>query len=1229
MSKTANSAKLMSAARKHAASLTSKDPSRAAFLTHALDATHPEDFDRFVATSGDTRFETILDHSYASFSKRAPGDHLIQIWRPDETDPAAVQIIDIFLDDMPFIVDSVLAAIRARGGIIRMFIHPVLPVQSAKKPWKILPEASRDCVFHSFLQVHIDPIFDEVALAELYAEIDGVLLEVRRAVAGWRPMLERLKSLIQSFRQSPPPAVSEPVMAEMLHFLAWLADHNFTFLGMREYRIRGTGDKTSLEPVKDGGLGILVDPNVLFLRNGPKYVEMTEQHVTFLKSRDPIMVTKANVQSRVHRRTHMDYVGVKLYDEKGELTGELRMIGLFTSMSLATPHVEVPLIRRKIADVMRRSKLEPSSHAGKALMAALETYPRDELFQIDTAQLFEFASLIAALADRPQVRVLPRIDRYDNFVSILLYLPRDHYDSSLRYRVGLYLAEQYDGRVSAYYPHFPEGELVRVHYIIGRNGGKTPRPDRTELEAHIHDLMQTFGDHILHEAENPAEVASFAHAFPAGYQSANTPADALDDIKVMKKITSDSDIFISLRASSADHGNLVLKFFHPNDPIPLSSRVPLLENFGFSVIDEHSFHIQPDNGQVIYLHEMHLDLPNAVKCDISDLGPRLERAIQAIWSNHAESDGLNRLALTGELEWDDIAIIRAMVRYLHQLGTKWSQRYIWQALNNQGELVAILIRLFHTLHDPDFSGDRNRKAAALAKNVLSALEKISSLDEDRIVRHLLNLIRNSLRTNFFQRDPDGSRRPALSIKFDSKKIDGMPAPRPYREITVYSPRFEGIHLRGGPIARGGLRWSDRPEDFRTEVLGLVKAQMTKNAVIVPVGSKGGFVPKRMPPNPDRETFINEGIACYKTFIGALLDLTDNLDGDKVLPPPNVVRHDGDDPYLVVAADKGTATFSDIANAISQSYDFWLGDAFASGGSAGYDHKKMGITARGAWEAVKRHFRELDRDIQTSPISVVGVGDMSGDVFGNGMLLSREIRLIAAFDHRDIFIDPNPDPKTSYAERKRIFDLPRSSWQDYDTKLLSPGGGIYSRSSKSISLSEQARKALNFDQKTCTPNELMTAILKAETDLLWFGGIGTYVRASTESNADADDKANDAIRITAAEVGARAIGEGANLGITQLARIEFARKGGMIDTDAIDNSAGVNSSDLEVNIKIALGTLVREGTMDLDSRNEFLAEMTDEVAELCLRNNYLQTLCLSLVQRGGMDETTDLFELMRA
>ncbi len=1199
-----------------AVELHSTEPGFADFLKLTVNSIDELDLEGFSPEI----IEAILRRSASDLPKSRQGEHLVNIWIPEKNAAHPIQVIDIFTDDMPFLVDSALAAIRAKGGTIRLIAHPILPLDPATATVK--PKADADTRLESFLHIHIDPITDEQAIAELKEELNQTLIEVRRTVLGWRPMLERLRELVQAYRHNPP-KISDAMLAEMLHFLAWLADHNFTFLGMREYKLTGEGDNARLEPVPGSGLGILQDADFHFLRSGTEYVEMTEQHVAFLRTNEPLMVTKANVRARVHRRSHMDYVGVKLYNEAGVLTGELRMIGLFTSMSLASPHTDVPLLRRKISEVMRRSGHDPRSHAGKALMATLDNYPREEIFQISEDELFEFASIISALPDRPRVRVLPRIDRFDNFVSILLFLPRDRYTSDLRAQIGEHLAKAYDGRVSAYYPHFPEGDVVRVHFIIGRNGGPTPHPDRASLEEEIEILARTFGDRLLEAAADPGAIADYWDAFSPAYQAQNTHVDALSDIAVFKQLGEGGSIAVHLSARESTDTRYSLKVYHVGAPIPLSDRVPMLENFGFRVIDERTYSIRPRDGTERFLHDMLIRPADETATGLTTIAPLLEQALLAVWEQEAESDGFNQLSTKAAMAWDDVAIFRALSRYLRQIGISFSQRYLWDALAAHPDTANNLIALFHTRHQPGFEGDREKAAEGLIEAIHTDLADISSADEDRIIRHFLNLIDASLRTNFYQRDADGARRPALSIKFDSSKVDGLPAPRPYREIFVYSPKVEGVHLRGGPIARGGLRWSDRPQDFRTEVLGLVKAQMVKNAVIVPVGAKGGFFPKTIPLGADRETFLAIGTTAYKTYIGALLDITDNLDGDDVEPPENVVRHDGDDPYLVVAADKGTASFSDTANAISQSRNYWLDDAFASGGSAGYDHKKMGITARGGWEAVKRHFREMDRDIQTEPFTVAGIGDMSGDVFGNGMLLSRQIRLVAAFDHRDIFIDPDPDTALSYAERKRLFDMPRSSWQDYDQGILSNGGGIYPRNAKTIDLSPEARAVLGLGPQPLTPQMIMKAILKADVDLLWFGGIGTYIRASTETDADAGDRANDTIRITGKEVGAKVIGEGANLGVTHRGRIEYAFAGGRINTDAIDNSAGVNSSDLEVNIKIALGTLVRKEAMTIAQRNDFLVEMTDEVAELCLRNNYLQPLALSLTERRGMDSFPDL------
>jgi len=1137
--------------------------------------------------------EGVLRRTYASLANYSGGSSSIILTPPQAaTDPL---VIDVISPDMAFIVDSALAAVRAAGGTIRLFAHPVI---------------QRDGRALSVLHIHSDPVAD---LAVMQNELETTMTEVGRAVTDWQPMLARVRSAAKEMGTSPAKSRDEAVL-----FLDWLAEHNFTFLGARQYRLDGA----ELVPVAETGLGIMADPTVKVLRSGADFVETTPAHAEFMASAEPLLVTKANIRSRVHRRVHMDYVGIKLYGADGTATGELRIVGLFTSQAMAMPHSEVPIIRRKLGEVMRRSGVDPQGHDGRALLSALDSYPRDELFQISTDELLEFTTAIAALYDRPRVRVLPRIDRFDNFVSILVFVPRDRYDSAARSRIAQYLAQQYDGRISAYYPHFPEGDLVRLHVIIGRVAGATPRPSRALLEARVEELTASFGDMLVAAAVDPAAVSDYRNAFSQAYQSRHGAAEALDDIAILQTLADGARIAIRLHNRTGGDGALGLKFYHHGSAIPLSDRVPMLEAFGFRVIDERTYTLTPRDGTERYIHDLVLERADGKAFDMAALGPAVETGLLAVWEGRAESDGLNALVLTAGLGWHDAALLRALSRYLRQIGISYSQRYIAQVLVTQSSAAAALIALFDARLNPAQAGDADAARAAIA----AALEAMASLDEDTIIRRFLNLVESALRTNSWQHDSEGNARPALSIKFDSAKVDGMVAPRPFREIFVYSARVEGIHMRFGAIARGGIRWSDRPEDFRTEVLGLVKAQQVKNAVIVPVGAKGGFVPKHLVAGMPREAFAAEGVASYKIFIGALLDITDNLVGTDVIPPKDTVRIDGNDPYLVVAADKGTASFSDIANGIATGRDYWLGDAFASGGSAGYDHKEMGITAKGGWEAVKRHFREMDRDIQKQPFTVVGVGDMSGDVFGNGMLLSPEIRLLAAFDHRDIFIDPNPDAATSLAERHRLFELPRSSWQDYKAPI-SDGGGIFPRSLKAIPLSPQMQSLLGLAGAHATPAEIISAILKADVDLLWFGGIGTYVRASTESNLAVGDRANDAVRVTASQLRAKVVGEGANLGTTQLARVEYALAGGRINSDAIDNSAGVNSSDLEVNIKIALQPLLADGTFDQEERNAFLASMTDEVAALCLRNNYLQPLAISLAQRAGLAELPDHRELM--
>lgn len=1149
-------------------------------------------------------------------------------------------VIEVVNDDMPFLLDSTLAELGERGVSLRLVAHPILAVERSgdgalkrllgTATGREMPPVQRESYLHIELA-------EQLGTGERQALKDALELiyrEIRAAVADWLPMRGRLAEIATRFRANPPMLPADEI-AEAVQFLDWLLADNFTFLGMREYRFE-THD-ISTDPIPGDGLGILRDPDVKVLRRGHQLVVITPEIRTFLQEPTPLFVQKANVKSRVHRRVYLDYVGVKLLNARGELEGELRVIGLFTSSAYNNAARTVPYLRHKVARVVERAGFDPASHSGKALLNVLENYPRDELFQVDIETLYNFSMDVLALTERPRLRALARVDRFDRFVSVMVYVPKDRYDTSVRLRIGDFLARIYDGRVSAAYPAYPEGPLSRTHYIIGRTNSPTPTIDRAELEAGIHAIVRTWADGLRDALDETARqeardwFARFGSAFNAAYREAFGAHEAIADIRVLDRLSPDRPFAFGIsRKAGEPETRASLKVFSFGRPVTLSQRVPILENLGFTVINERSYRVTPAGGseEPLWLHDMTLERAKGGAIDITTLEKPLEAALDAIFAGRLETDRFNFLITEAGLSPREADILRAYARYLRQIGVPYGQVYIADALARYPAAARGLVRAFDVRFNPDLPGDRAEQAAAVQATLLAEIDRITSLDDDRIFRRLLNLIEASLRTNVYQR-VDGNTRPTIAFKLQCSAVENLPLPRPLYEIFVSAPDVEGLHLRFGQVARGGLRWSDRPMDFRTEILGLVKAQQVKNTVIVPVGAKGGFVPKLLPPASDRDAWFAEGTRAYKIFINALLDLTDTIRDGQIVPPADTLRHDGDDPYLVVAADKGTATFSDTANGISEARGHWLGDAFASGGSAGYDHKKMAITARGAWEAVKRHFREMDVDIQTTPFTVAGVGDMSGDVFGNGMLLSPAIKLIAAFDHRDIFLDPNPDPKSAFNERQRLFEKPRSSWQDYDATLISKGGGVFSRALKKIPLSPEIRTALGIEAEEATPQQVMTAILKAKVDLLWFGGIGTYIRASTETDAEAGDRANDAIRIAGAEVNARVIGEGANLGMTQKGRIEAAMKGVKLNTDAIDNSAGVNSSDVEVNLKIALAIPETDGRLARAARNTLLADMTDEVAGLVLRNNYLQSLALSLAERHGAALNAEMVDLMRA
>ena len=1183
--------------------------------------------------------------AWGHLAGRVPGRQDVRLADHDLGDAGDITVVEILNDDMPFLLDSALAELAERGVQVRLVAHPILALERGPDGRLVAFRGDADRAEfersprESLIHLHVDRIDDPDRRSELVEALDGVFEEVRRVGEDYAGMLAAAREAIAAFRHAPPPLNADEI-AEAVQFLEWLTDGDeFIFLGAREYALRGDGDEDWLERIAETGLGALRDPEARVLRRGRELVNITPEIRAFLHEKKPLIVTKASVKSKVFRRLYMDYVGVKRFDAEGRLKGELRIVGLFTAAAFTRPVRSTPLIRRKAAQVKERAGLDPASHSGKALATVLDTHPRDELFQSDVETLRDTAMEILALYERPRVKALTRADRFGRFLSALVYVPRERYDSDVRAGIGEHLASRFGGHVSAYYPAFPEGPLARVHFIIGfESTSEVPQVDPDELDAELLEITRTWADRLRialagtmsgPKARGLAQV--YGSAFGRSYEARTGAAEAVVDLGHMERLGPDRAFGIDFY-HRADEGETRLKVFSHGAPLALSRRVPMLENMGFRVIDERTYRVEP-TGQPkerrIWIHDMSLARPSGQPIELTrDLDERLEALLIAVLRGEAESDGYNALTLEAGLGWRDVALIRALSRYLRQARVPYDQDYMWATLARHAGLAGKLVRLFYVRFDPRASDRREDAEAELAAEIEEDLQAVESLDEDTILRRFLNVVRSTIRTNFFQTGKDGRVKPTFAFKLESRKLEGLPAPRPLYEISVYSPRVEGVHLRFGKVARGGLRWSDRPQDFRTEVLGLVKAQQVKNAVIVPVGSKGGFVPKQLPAGP-RDAWFAEGTEAYKIFINALLDVTDDLDRDRVKPPADVVRHDPDDPYLVVAADKGTATFSDTANGIAEGRGFWLGDAFASGGSAGYDHKGMGITARGAWEAVKRHFREIDHDIQSEPFTVVGVGDMSGDVFGNGMLLSPAIKLVAAFDHRDIFIDPNPDPATTFAERKRLFDMGRSSWQDYDRSKISQGGGVFPRSLKTIPLSAEARAALGFEQSSATPQQLMKAILKSPADLLWFGGIGTYIRASVESDEQAGDRANDAIRVTPPELRCKVVGEGANLGVTQKGRIEAGRRGVRLNSDAIDNSAGVNTSDVEVNIKIAFSGPLRDSRLTLADRNEILASMTDEVAGLVLANNYAQTLAISLAQKSGAEEAGFQMRLMQA
>ncbi|MFJ4756476.1 NAD-glutamate dehydrogenase [Streptomyces sp. NPDC088763] len=1154
-------------------------------------------------------------------------------------------VVEVVTDDMPFLVDSVTNELTRQGRGIHLVIHPLVVVRRdlTGKLIEVLPAAPagdlpHDTHIESWIHVEIDRETDRGDLKQITADLLRVLSDVREAVEDWSKMRDAALRMADELPGEPHSDLREQEIEEARELLRWLADDHFTFLGYREYELR---EDDSLAAVPGTGLGIL--------RSDPHHSENDAHPVSPSFERLPadarakarehklLILTKANSRATVHRPSYLDYVGVKKFDENGEVVGERRFLGLFSSAAYTESVRRVPVIRRKVDEVLSGAGFSPHSHDGRDLLQILETYPRDELFQTPVDELRGIATSVLYLQERRRLRLYLRQDEYGRYYSALVYLPRDRYTTGVRLRIIDILKEELGGTSVDFTAWNTESILSRLHFVVRvPQGTELPQlsdADKERIEARLVDAARSWADGFADALnaelgeEHAAELLRrYGNAFPEGYKADHGPRSAVSDLVHIEQLTEEKDFSLSLyEPVGAAPEERRFKIYRKGAAVSLSAVLPVLSRLGVEVVDERPYELRCSDRSVAWIYDFGLRMPSqAAAADYAgdDARERFSEAFAATWTGKAENDGFNALVLSAGLTWRQAMVLRAYAKYLRQAGSTFSQDYMEDTLRHNVHTTRLLVSLFEARLSPDRQRAGREIVDALLEELDAALDQVASLDEDRILRSFLTVIKATLRTNFFQEAAAGEPHDYVSMKFDPQAIPDLPAPRPAYEIWVYSPRVEGVHLRFGKVARGGLRWSDRREDFRTEILGLVKAQMVKNTVIVPVGAKGGFVAKQLPdPAVDRDAWMAEGIASYRTFISALLDITDNMVAGEVVPPADVVRHDGDDTYLVVAADKGTAKFSDIANEVAESYNFWLGDAFASGGSAGYDHKGMGITARGAWESVKRHFRELGVDTQSEDFTVVGVGDMSGDVFGNGMLLSEHIRLVAAFDHRHIFIDPTPDAATSYAERRRLFELPRSSWEDYDPSLLSAGGGVFPRSAKAISVNAHIREALGIEGKVAkmTPAELMKAILQAPVDLLWNGGIGTYVKASTESNADVGDKANDAIRVDGADLRVKVVGEGGNLGLTQLGRIEFARSGGRINTDAIDNSAGVDTSDHEVNIKILLNGLVADGDMTVKQRNKLLAEMTDEVGRLVLRNNYAQNTAIAnaLAQSGAM------------
>ena len=1155
------------------------------------------------------------------FIQQRPGEKpRIRVFNPKFEDhgwQGSHTIVEILVPDRAFIVDSVMMEFARRGISIHSVMNAVFDVKRDNKG--DLSEVNFDPKItignkEALLHIEIDKQSDETELNDIVQHLDSIIGELVWAVSDFRAMQQRVREISKELIC--PIEQEDLTLDEAKNFLNWLVDNHFTFLAIREYSVVDHEGQKVLEVIPESSQGIvhhIKNIDIMGDAGGPLLLE--DRLLLFAKS---------GTKSRIHRPAYMDFVAIRKFDKNGRVVGEYRLLGLYTSRVFNNSPRNFPIIGRKVENILQRSGLEPNGHDGKRLYQILETIPREELFQTSTEDLLRTAIGILQIQERRKLKMFVRKGMYGRFLSCLIYTPRENYSTSLRRKFQEVLCEYVEAQDLEFNTYFTESTLARLYIVIRVDESKDNDFDVKEVEKRLVELARSWNDKLYEtliesfgEERASALYNRFSDAFSLSYREDFSTRTAVADIEHIDELKGDKSLSVSFyRALEEDIYALRFKLFRLNEDIPLSDVLPMLEHLGLRVLAGRPYRIQEKSGSTVWAYDFGVRYGTDKVVELDKVKQKFQDAFYQIWKGNAENDSFNRLILGVGLSWREVAMLRTYARYFKQTGFAFSQTYVKDALFNNPHISRLLVDLFAARFSLDTDCNEGHELA-LRSEIIEALDQVNSLDEDRILRRYLDMLGGTLRTNFYQKNEQGEFKEYISLKFAPAMIPEIPKPLPKYEIFVYSPRMEGVHLRGGKVARGGLRWSDRKEDYRTEVLGLVKAQQVKNAVIVPVGAKGGFVAKRLPKSGDRDKVMKEVISCYKTFICGLLDITDNVVNGEVVPPKSVVRKDDDDTYLVVAADKGTATFSDIANGIAQEYNFWLGDAFASGGSVGYDHKKMGITARGAWVSVQRHFREMGIDVQTTPFTVIGIGDMAGDVFGNGLLRSRFTQLVGAFNHMHIFIDPTPDPEVSFVERERLFNLPRSSWEDYNRDLISNGGGVFLRSAKSITITPQMKERFGIKANQLTPTELVIALLQSKVDLMWNGGIGTYVKSSKELNSDVGDKANDAVRINGCQLGAKVIGEGGNLGFTQLGRIEFGLHSGHSNTDFIDNAGGVDCSDHEVNIKILLNDVVANGDLTTKQRNQFLVEMTDEVARLVLRNNYRQVQAISIAQTESL------------